>query len=598
MLFVARCLDRFTKENGRLAFLIPFTVYKTQAGAGFREFLAKGYWKDEKANSPCKVLKIHDLVTLYPFEGAVNRTSLVVIEKSGKTEFPIPCVMWHNPRSKGVNQEDALEEIRKLTKQFDLVFIPLENKPENPWMQIAKKAYEGIKKVIGSSPWYEAHEGVKTALNHVYWIQILSEQPDGLLITNPPLSGQKKKVKQVKQIVEKDLVYPLARGKDIKKWYVKSNLDYILFPIKDGKTIPSTVLKTKYPKTYEYFLKFFKELINRKGGFYESKLKIYKEKPIEQAEKMGPPFYYLSQVTYSLTPYKVVWKAIAGAITGKFTEFATAVLPPMEKTIIPDAGLMLVGVESLDEAHYLSAILNSSIINLTIASYSYELGGYTHILDYVKIPKFDSNNSLHQKLSQLSRKAHEIAKKIYEENREDLKEDLKRIEEEIDRTVAKLYGITNEELKEIRKCLMILKEGEIPEEEKEIEKEEVTILTPKNIEVTIEPLLVNEGKPEKLKVKIVNPLENLSNMLIEIFLGKRVLLREEIEEIKKGQEKILEFELPKLKAGQYKLISLLHKNKELIKNEKTLFVKSQKAKKKIKAGKFYEELEKILGENL
>ncbi|HDH45636.1 MAG TPA: SAM-dependent DNA methyltransferase, partial [Thermococcus sp.] len=126
MLFVARGLDRFTKENGRLAFLIPFTVYKTQAGAGFREFLAKGYWKDEKANSPCKVLKIHDLVTLYPFEGAVNRTSLVVIEKSGRTEFPLPCVMWHNPRSKRIDQEAELEEVRKTTRQFDLVFIPIE----------------------------------------------------------------------------------------------------------------------------------------------------------------------------------------------------------------------------------------------------------------------------------------------------------------------------------------------------------------------------------------------------------------------------------------------------------------------------------------
>ena len=385
----------------------------------------------------------------------------------------------------------------------------------------------------------------------------------------------------------------------LKKWYVTQKLGFILLPVdKNGKTLPHNKLKIEYPKTWKYFSNFIKELVNRGGEPYKSQLKPYREKKFEIAEKIAPPFYWLFNVRASLAPYKVVWKAIAGAITGKFTEFATAVLPPMEKTIIPDAGLMLVGVENLDEAHYLSAILNSSIINLTIASYSYELGGYTHILDYVKIPKFDSNNSLHQKLSQLSRKAHEIAKKIYEENREDLKEDLEKIEEEIDRTVAKLYGITNEELKEIRKCLMILKEGEIPEEEEEMEKEEVTILTPKNIEVTIEPLLVNEGKPEKLKVKIVNPLENLSNMLIEIFLGKRVLLREEIEEIKKGQEKILEFELPKLKAGQYKLISLLHKNKELIRNEKTLFVKSQKAKKKIKAGKFYEELEKILGENL
>jgi len=59
MLFVSRCLDKYTKDGGKFAFLIPFTVYKTQAGAGFREFLARGY--SEKTKVSCKVLKIHDL---------------------------------------------------------------------------------------------------------------------------------------------------------------------------------------------------------------------------------------------------------------------------------------------------------------------------------------------------------------------------------------------------------------------------------------------------------------------------------------------------------------------------------------------------------
>lgn len=60
---------------------------------------------------------------------------------------------------------------------------------------------------------------------------------------------------------------------------------------------------------------------------------------------------------------------------------------------------------------------------------------------------------LHLKLSKLSEKAHEIAKQIYEEKRDDLKEDLQRIEAEINKTVAQLYGITDEELREIKKCL-------------------------------------------------------------------------------------------------------------------------------------------------
>ena len=468
MLFVARCLDRFTKENGRLAFLIPFTVYKTQAGAGFREFLAKGYWKDEKAHSPCKVLKIHDLAVLYPFEGAINQASLIVIEKSGKTEFPIPCVMWHNPRSKGIDQEAELEEVKETTKQFDLVFVPIEkNKPESPWMEITEKAYEGIKKVIGSSPWYEAHAGVYTGLNQVYWIKVISEQPSGLLITNPPLPEQKKKVKQVEQVIEKDLVYPLIRGRDVKKWYVTKDFGWIILPhnSKTGRPLTESEIKVSYSKTYQYFNIFKKELESRS---------------IHKLWGKDNPFYSVYDIgSYTFYPYKVVWKYLGElgkgiTVSGKAI-LSCAVLEPVNdkfvgrKQVIPNEKLMLIFLDNKEEAHYISALLNSSMSQLLVASYTIRTQISTHILNKIKIPKFNPKNPLHQKLSQLSQRAHEIAKKIYEENREDLKEDLKKIEEEIDKTVAKLYGITDDELKEIRKCLMILKEGEIPEEEEENE---------------------------------------------------------------------------------------------------------------------------------
>ncbi len=173
MLFLARCLDRYTKNNGKFAFLIPFTVYKTQAGAGFREFLYKGRTSDPK--TPCRVLKVHDLVTLYPFECAVNRTSLIVIEKSGKTKFPIPCIMWHNPRSKGIEQEAELEEVKKNTKRFNMIFIPIEeDNPQSPWMETTEKCYRIVKRIIKESS-YKAVAGVGTWADGIYWVKILQK---------------------------------------------------------------------------------------------------------------------------------------------------------------------------------------------------------------------------------------------------------------------------------------------------------------------------------------------------------------------------------------------------------------------------------------
>ncbi|MEM4317987.1 MAG: N-6 DNA methylase [Candidatus Nitrosocaldus sp.] len=586
MFFVARCLNKFLKDTGRLSFLIPFTVYKTQAGAGFRKFLT----------NRCKVLRIHDLVTLCPFEGAVNRTSLLVIEKTGKTEFPIPCITWSNPKSKGIDQEVELEEVKKTTKQFDLFSLPIEkNRPESPWMQITEKAYEGIKKVFGSSPWYKAHAGVYTGLNQVYWIKIISETLDGVLIENPPIPGQKKKVRQVKQVVEKDLVYPLVRGRDVKKWYVESELGYILLPVdNNGVTLSHSDLKVKYSKTWEYFSNFFEDLVNRGGEPYKSKLEPYRKEKFEVAEKSAPPFYWLFNVKPSLAPYKVVWKRIAGAITGKAVSFASAVIEPYGgRAVILNDSLILIPFNNKEEAYYVAGILNSSIALLAIASYTYELRQETHITQYIRIPQFNKNEEKHIRISTLSEKAHTFGKQIYEEL-DDLRDKLRNIEEEIDKNVAELYGISDEELKEIKKCLMILKEGEVQEEEEA--EEEITLPKEEGMKLSLEPLLINESQSQEINVKLTNNFDfDVKDLKLKISL-KDIVIEKEVEKIEKGEEKVLKFSCPKLKTGQYtlkiKIAFSVNGQKKVIEEERTLFVKT--INRRESSG--FEDLDKLIGD--
>ncbi|MEM3716499.1 MAG: class I SAM-dependent DNA methyltransferase [Candidatus Bathyarchaeia archaeon] len=503
MLFVARCLDRYVKEGGFFGFLIPLTLFKTQAGAGFRKHIATTY----------KVLKVHDLVTLFPFEGAVNRTSLIIIQKSGKTSFPIQCIIWHNPKSRAIETTLSLEEVINSTRQYSLDFLPIEiNKPESPWMQITKKAYDGIRKILGESPWYDAHAGVYTGLNQVYWIDIISEEPDGLLITNPPIPGQKKSVRQVRQVVEKDLVYPLIRGRDIKKWYCTNRMKYILLPVdNNGNTLSHSYLKLKYPKTWKYFNNFFQDLINRGGEPYKSKLRPYRKERFEKAEKMAPPFYWLFNVKPSLASYKVVWKEVSARMGAG--GFHVAVIGSIydrylgTKVIIPEHTVVLIPLDNEDEAHYLAAILNSSIFLL--------YGTYMPVkgLENVRIPKFDLNNPKHRKLSELSKEAHEVANQIFEKNKYDLTYRLQQIEEEIDKHVAELYGISSEELIEIKRTLSMLKGVEF---EEEMEAEEVPKEEP---DLIIGGTTFLRGTCCDLDLTIVNPYnEPLKNVKIKVKL--------------------------------------------------------------------------------
>jgi len=476
MLFVARTFDRYLKPGGRLAFLVPFTLFKTQAGAGFRRFLTYGRRREPRI--PVRLIRVHDLVTLYPFEGATTRTGLLVVEKAEKTEFPVPLVVWNWPDSKGADVEATLEDVKKKAKIHQLVFIPIEDgKPESPWMMTTEKAYKGIKKALGSSE-YEAYEGVLTALNGVYWVQILNEvPPDKVLIENLWDIG-KKKVRKVRAVVEKSLVYPLLRGRDVKKWFSSHEYWIIVPHSSDGKAIPESTLKIHYPQTYEYFTQFKEQLLKRAI------------KPFLGKNSKKEPFYQIDNIgARTFAPYKVVWKYISGKISGK-AEFKTAVVEPHNGLIqIPDHKLMFVPLEDENEAHYLSAVLNSTITQLIVASYTIETQISTHVLNNVKVPTFDPSNPTHLELANLSKRAHEVAREKYKllgelkalkaslkgkrgNERKELKakieelnekiseteEKLGKIEAEIDEKVAELYGITEEELEEIERLYRVLME--------------------------------------------------------------------------------------------------------------------------------------------
>jgi len=76
--------------------------------------------------------------------------------------------------------------------------------------------------------------------------------------------------------------------------------------------------------------------------------------------------------------------------------------------------------------------------------------GSPHLLENIHIPKFDQQNKLHLQLAELSKRAHILAKT-------DETDELKEIEEEIDKISAKIWELTDEELKEIKISLKELR---------------------------------------------------------------------------------------------------------------------------------------------
>ncbi|MCG2874092.1 MAG: N-6 DNA methylase [Acidilobus sp.] len=531
MLFLARSFDRYLREGGKLGFLITFTVFKTQAGAGFRGFLARN----------TKIHVIHNLVKLMPFEGAINTTGAIVVEKvcdlekinSGEckviTEVQkanmggIKHVVWNGKR---VDPDALLEEVIKTTRRYEIVMKPImPNDPSSPWMPIiTHNIVNAVRKVISGGQHYEAHTGVYVGLNQVYFVRVRERTPDGMLIvTNPPEGGEKKEVKQVEAKVEPDLVYPLIRGEDVERWYVDYKNRYIIIPHnpRTASPIPEADMKVRWPLTYSYLVNYRRELENRS---------------IHKLWGRGNPFYAVYDIgTYTFAPYKVVWKEITGS-------FACAVVEPIdEKPVVPDHKLMLVEAESPDEAYYIAGVLNSVIARSIIESYTCVTERETHILDVIKVPKFNPNTNLHKKIAELSRRAHELARCIYASSKPsycagiNAENELRKVEDEIDKAVAELYGISESELKEFRRQMAILSGEESPVEDE--------IKVPENPDVNVPGTLLRPGVESYIEVDVTNPSGEELEITYELPWGKGSF------RITEGKHRI---NAPPLNPGKYK----------------------------------------------
>lgn len=435
MLFTVVSLDKYLKDDGILGFLITFTMLRVSAGEGFRQFLA----------NKTSVQVTHSLVDLKPFEGAHNITGLIVVRK-GNIRFPIPSYLWRRFKGRQIEFNMNLREVEKACDKKLFCMFPIKH-ASSPWMTISKKAYEAVKKVFGSSN-YRAYEGVNTALNGAYWVEILENRENTSLVQNFSDVG-KKRVKKVKAFMEKEMIYPLVRGRDTKRYYGKPSA-FMILPIENnGRIIDITAMRIKYPNAWSYFLELKQDLINRGGEPYKTQLKSWKEAS-KRAESRSEPFYTLFNVSPTLSPYKVAWKPYSGHISGKGRLEVSLIKPARDgKVAILDHSLMFIPTSSEEEALFLLGILNSSIMQLIVNSYSLETRITVNILEYVRIPEYNRNNRLHLRIVARAKEANALAER-------ELINQLKSVEQDLDKLVAELYDITEQELAEIKESLTIL----------------------------------------------------------------------------------------------------------------------------------------------
>jgi methylase of polypeptide subunit release factors len=390
-LITYKVIDKYLGSGGTLGFVLKESLFKSSKQAeGFRKFQIK------KDSIPIRVLKVYDLTRVRIFPGIVNRTVVAYIKKGLRNIYPVPYYVWQPKKKATIDPSLSMKEVLSNIEIYEQSAKPADLKNLNSgWITLDPHQISDAAKILGRSD-YRARTGVFTGgANSVFWLKIIAENSNTIIIRNDTERAIKK-VAETECEIEKTYVYPLLKGRDLGFWNYKYS-GYILCPhTLETKINPISVdeLKRTAPKTFEYVSKF-KDFLRNRGGFAGWEKHIL-EKNFFAIQRIGD---------YTFKRYKVGWKYISKNFIVSVIDIANDQFLG-EKIIIPNEKIISVGLDNKEEAYYLCGILSSDKYRSTIESYMVGTQIGPHILEKLKIDKFDQNNNLHLQISKLCEEGH------------------------------------------------------------------------------------------------------------------------------------------------------------------------------------------------
>lgn len=358
LLMVMRVAGRFLKDDGRLAMVLPQSVFQTsKAGDGFRRF------GEGVLPSPLKVLRVDDFTALRVFEDAAVKTATLLLQKNHKTVYPVPYYCWESPERSKKCQAVPMDQERL----------------GSPWRIMSEHGSTLMK--TGCSD-YQAILGANTGgANGVYWVEILENFGEKCLVRNLA-NCSCRKIPTLEVEIESELLYPLLRWKDVRCFSANPSAGIIMAqdPVR-RVGIEREQFERKYPLAMRYF-ENFEEILRNRAAYR----KFHK----------NSPFYSMYNVCENtFAPIKVVWRRMESRIRA-------AVVEASFRPIVPQETCTMIAVNSRAEANYLAVILNSQVIHERVRSFCPQGSkgfGSPGILKYLPIPKYQKDLLLHQDIA-------------------------------------------------------------------------------------------------------------------------------------------------------------------------------------------------------
>lgn len=402
-------VDQYLKVGGDMVFLLPASFLKsTKGGEGFRKFEIIR----NNQSIPFNVEEVHDFsdVSLFTIP-----TVAIKFGKGTAMQYPMDKYRFYSQigRKSKIDSHADWKQVSEIVEYFDCLAQPIDKDDlQSAWLTLEDMTFANNVVNPELERIYKGRKGIEPAgAKGVYILLKPKKVRDGYLEIINDMSRQRRQDiidRGVhKGVVEEKYIYPMLGGRNISRWYVKSN-EYMIIPhsseYKYG--IPEVTLAREAPKTYQWLEFYHDELLhtrNQNGKFFNPETQ---------------PFYRLDNVgTYTYSPYKVLWKEQTGSMSAVVVStYLNSIPNPDEelfiedKPVVVDSKVLMLDVYNEMEAYYVCGIINSPSIIEVVDGYAISTNRGVDVLKYIAIAKYNEENEVHRSIAEISKNIHEKMK--------------------------------------------------------------------------------------------------------------------------------------------------------------------------------------------
>ena len=365
--FVWVCIHQYLTDDGTASFVLKRDVMKGPAGKLLRTLTV--------GDRPLALTHVHDFNGLQPFGEQVGAdAALYTFASDRQPTFPIETTSWSRTAGETTPDFSTAATMRETLAVAETAIVPLdEDDTTSAW--IRRDAERGA---IGDCA-HDIRHGVKDDAQAVFSID---------------------RAQLSRRELEPDLVYPYLKSKHVVSYGLFGH-DLRLVPMRTANEENEADLRASQPRTYEYLDSHRDRLEDRSSSWLDQ----------------GPFYTVFGLGSYTWADYKVVWCRLG--FKPQFAVVSTVDDPDLgEKPVVPGDHCMFISTDNRYEAHFLCALLNSSLYQRSLRDIAADGKASLSktVVSRLELPPWpDTEESA--RLAELSMAAHEIVADYLDDHR-------------------------------------------------------------------------------------------------------------------------------------------------------------------------------------